>query len=799
MHRWAKIVFFLVFALTGFSALMLQVVWQRVISVHAGVDLVSFTTVVAAFLGGIGLGSLAGGWVADRLGPRSSVLAFAASNLAIGVFAWMSVWLFYDVYEQQAASLTSFWSKFAFNFILLLVPTILMGLSLPLVAKGVVERVGDAGSLVGRLYSVNTLGAAAGAAVAGWKLLGTYGFVTTTRIAGTLNVAAALLVVLVYALEVRRRAVEPSVTTVPADEATVAAATTVATAASDDDDVVDAHQPIWPWFVVYALTGAVALGFEVVFFRMIDTIMRSNSYSFAHVLSVYLLFFGGGAALASPIVRRVRRPDQWFLWLQFVVGLTALLGPIVLTKVLPRTPWGPDISQYFTTEGYAVGFRNLDGTEHSDFFQVFFGAPLLIMGLPVLCMGASFPFVQSLVSRRLDSLGRHTGLLLFSNVMGNVLGTMVVGFVIIDRWGTAGTYRVLALSLLVPALVAAYLLRGPALRRVTLAVGALVVMALLIRFFPTNEFLFATMQGRPLDKFHLAEDRSCENALKVLDDGQEEMTINGSSQNNYPFDDFHVLLGLTPTLMLDDPQHAMALGLGIGATPYGISLDPRVDKVHTVEICGPQVPLLKDLGERRAPELKKLFSDPRHDMLVGDGRDYLLRGQDPLDLVVVDTLRQQSAFSGNLYSVEFYQLVSDRLTEDGMIAEWLPTPRTLNSVLEVFPYVMLFEVPTYYNSVFFVASKKPIEFDRAEVLQRFAQMSPDSGLSPEIKASAQTFLENTKPGCLIIPENVAPLTDDNIVNRDLHPRDEYFLNNEPGVPGRSTCVPPVIREPAATP
>jgi predicted membrane-bound spermidine synthase len=141
---------------------------------------------VAAFLTGIGLGSLGGGWLADRPGPGVGA-GVRGGEPTIGAFAWVSTWLFYDFYEQHAASLTSPWAKFAFNFALLLAPTILMGLSLPLVAKGLVERIADAGSLVGRLYSVNTLGAAAGAALAGWKLLGTYGFVTTTRIAGLAN------------------------------------------------------------------------------------------------------------------------------------------------------------------------------------------------------------------------------------------------------------------------------------------------------------------------------------------------------------------------------------------------------------------------------------------------------------------------------------------------------------------------------------------------------------------------------------------------------------------------------------
>src|SRR5215218_1820230 len=248
MHSRQRTVLFVVFAVTGFSALTLQVVWQRVISLHAGVDLFSFTTVIAAFLAGLGLGSLLGGVVADRLGPRRSLLAFAASNAGIGVFAWFSLWLFYDVYRAAVPHLEGTLAAFGFHFLLLIVPTTLMGLSLPLVSRGVVERIEDAGPLVGRLYAVNTLGAGLGAGISGWILIGSLGFVGVVRLAGALNLLAAVAILTLWRTAARA--------TAPAE----APATPVG-----------AHPGrAWPWFLVYGLTGAVALGLEIVFFRLVD-------------------------------------------------------------------------------------------------------------------------------------------------------------------------------------------------------------------------------------------------------------------------------------------------------------------------------------------------------------------------------------------------------------------------------------------------------------------------------------------------------------------------------------------------
>jgi spermidine synthase/MFS family permease len=756
MHARQRTVLFAVFAVTGFSALTLQVVWQRVISLHAGVDLFSFTTVVAAFLAGLGLGSLLGGVLADRLGPRRSLLAFAVSNAGIGVFAWFSLWLFYDVYRSAVPHLQGTLAAFAFHFALLIVPTTLMGLSLPLVTRGLVDRIEDAGPLVGRLYAVNTMGAGVGAGVSGWILIGSLGFVGVVRLAGALNLLAAASVVALWRTAARATAPHPEPsgpTPVPANPGRV-----------------------WPWFLVYGLTGAVALGLETIFFRLVDALMRSNSYTFGHVLSLYLLLFGVGAAVASRLVGRARRPDRWFLGIQFAVGVLALVGPLVLVE-LPRRlgVYGP-FKAHFAIDGYNVGGYRFDSFQ--EILRVGFvhlGGPLLIMGLPVLAMGASFPFVQRLVAERVDTLGRRTGLLLLANIAGNVTGTLLVGFVLIDALGTSGTLRLLAGLLLLPGLAAAATAQRD-WRRPALGAGAAALLLGLVSVFPSNVRLWAYFHSAPLDDFALAEDRACVNALKKVE-GEEFLFINATSQNGYPFDDFHVLVGLLPALLHPDPQRAMAVGLGIGATPYGMSRDPRLEHVDVVEICGGEVDLLRLLAERGAPEMQRLLADPRVDIHVGDGRKFLLSSHERFDVLTVDVVRPQSAFSGNLYSVEFYRLLRSRLAGDGLVAQWIATPRVLNSATEVFPHVLRLSVASYDGSQFMVASEQPIVFDRAAVLERFRALEPTLAFSPAQVASITHFLTTVDPGEVSVVRRI----DEDGLNRDLAPRDEYFLNNPPSV------------------
>jgi predicted membrane-bound spermidine synthase len=765
----------LVFGATGFSALCLQVVWQRVISLHAGVDLVSFTTIVAAFLAGLGLGNLVGGALADRLGVRWALIGFAAANVGIAVYAWASVALLYGLYQSLAERVASTAATFGFNFALLLGPTLLMGLSLPLVAKGVVERIEDAGPLVGRLYAVNTIGAALGAAVGGWFLIGTFGFTTTVRLAGSLNLAAAVAVFLLWRSVDRsgrwRATPEPHDTSEPIP--------------ADADADAAAGGRVWPWYVVYALTGAVALGFELVFFRLIDAVMRSNSYSFAHVLFLYLSLFGIGSALGSRFVRRVSDPARAFLTLQFAVGVSAVAGVVVLTRIAPALGAEELLRKYFSGGGFNTGFGAIEGEGWQDLAVLVFAwlvGPLTVMGMPVLLMGASFPFVQALVARRLDTLGRRTGTLLTANIAGNVAGTLIVGFVLLDRLGTVATVLVLAGALVVPGVAAAAPYTRP--RPVLELSAGIGVFAVALAAMPSNRRLWAFLHGVEPNQLTLVEDRSCVNTTRPVR-GQTLLFINASSQNGHPFDDFHVLIGLMPALLHPDPAESLVIGLGIGSTPWSVARDPRVERLTTVEICGGQIDLLGELAAGGITEIGELLADDRVDLRAGDGRDHLLRTDARYDLINVDTLRPQSAFSGSLYSTEFYQLVRDRLADDGLLSQWVPTTRTFNTVTSVFPHVVVFTVPTY-GSPFFVASDSPIRFDRQRVLERFDRLVPEDVFSPEQRASIRTFLETTQPVCGANggPEGQVP---HHAVNHDLHPRDEYFLNNPTIVPGRTGC------------
>jgi spermidine synthase len=158
--------------------------------------------------------------------------------------------------------------------------------------------------------------------------------------------------------------------------------------------------------------------------------------------------------------------------------------------------------------------------------------------------------------------------------------------------------------------------------------------------------------------------------------------------------------------------------------------------------------------------------------VVGDGRKALLSSSEPLQVVTVDALRPQSAYSGNVYSVELYQLVKAHLAADGLFAQWIPTDRVLHSVAVVFPHLVAFEVPSYFGSRFLIASPSPIRFEREALLERLAAVDFARRL-PRQQGSLTEWLRTAAPQPLAAeaPGGV----EERLMNRDLFPRDEYFL------------------------
>ncbi|HEY3492265.1 MAG TPA: hypothetical protein VGK43_04890, partial [Solirubrobacterales bacterium] len=181
------------------------------------------------------------------------------------------------------------------------------------------------------------------------------------------------------------------------------------------------------------------------------------------------------------------------------------------------------------------------------------------------------------------------------------------------------------------------------------------------------------------------------------------------------------------------------------------------------------------LADRGSIASRSLLVDPRIHLFTADGRRWLLARPEPYDVIVVDVVRPTSAYSGNLYSVEFYELVASRLAEDGVFVQWIASERVLNSVRKVFRHVAIGEVPDYFSSRFVIASKSPLRLHLPTLRQRLNNVDLEASFDPGQRQRLIEFFESGKLRRVWQSRKVADLPEERF-NRDLHPRDEYFLN-----------------------
>lgn len=727
------------FLLSGVSAIMSQVCWGRILTVLSGIDALSAATVVAAFMVGLGLGNLIGGKIGDWLSPRQCIVGYALVEIATATVIWNSPFLLYEGYGKLAPYLNWLPIKFCLEVTLFLLPTLLMGATLPILAKGLVRTVPEISPLVSRLYGINTFGAAMGGLLlAGPWLLGQAGLAGTLRWAAALNLTAGFLMFCPLMILFKNQRSESHLGT---------------------ESRAAGWSPAWrpsvfPLLAVYALSGFTALSLEMLWFRLLQVLLVANTYTFALLLCFYLSGIALGAELAAFLVNRISRPQKVFFSLQFAACQWGLLGPLLVWAYLGSRG----------TVFSAPGFN----------FPTELGNPYLLVALIILpatiMMGASFPFIQKIVSSDLPTLARRTGSLLFANTLGAFLGCALTGLVFLDVIGTWHTLAFLSfLGLIFPIMESA--LNPPfhpaRFGKKLLWLG-LIPLACLV-FLPQTNRLWAAFYRIGPEEFYTVEDRTGIVAIKLLDKKGDAATIaqgGGFWQGTFPFDDFHLTLGLLPLFLHENPVQSLAIGLGIGSTPSAMAADSKLQRLDVVELFGGEEKLLRQwLGNK--PEFSRLFENNRVRLIIDDGRRHLLHQKDRYDVIVSDPTLTWWACGACLYTQEFYQLLRSRLNPGGLVAQWIPTERTAATAASVFLHAVAFHGPGFRSGIM-VLSDRPIAFDQETARRRLDRVA----LEPEERLQVEAMLMNARMS--LLKAGAVSL------NQDLFPRDEYELDRHLG-------------------
>ncbi len=730
----------LAFLLSGAAALVYQVAWQRILALHTGVGIESVAIIVAAFMTGLGLGSIAGGLVSTRLQPRAALLAFAALELVVSAYGAGSGALLYDVLYLRASWLYAPpWRGGLMHFATLLLPTVLMGMSLPFLVRALVSDVRTAGRTIAVLYGVNVVGASLGALTAPWVFIRLYGIRGALWAAAVGNLVAAVAAALLAAgWRGARHDADGAVPEPPPDPARP-------------------REPVARLAVLYALSGFCALSLEILWFRIIEVAVKSTAYTFGTVLAVYLGGIGAGSLAGAWYAPRLRRPLRVFLLAQCLI--LALSGA-ALVVLIALPPDAPGFRWYFELWGSRRSFNFGGAWSWPAVLRLYLAFPLALFGAPAVLMGFSFMALQSAVQDEVRTSGRKVGLLQAANLVGCVAGSLAFGLGALHRLGSLGGLRLLLCCGIV---FAALGLRRAGGRGPFLIAGA--VLAALLVTLPDSRVLWLRLHGLAGPRVLVGEDATGVAAISPLDEGDGDgwrVWVSGRHHSRLPFGGIHTALGAIPAIVHPSPSEAAVIGLGSGDTAWAAGCRRDATRQVTVfEICAPQLRLLRQVAAVPEPpaKLPRFLADPRLRVVVADGRNALERSPAPFDVIEMDALFPTSPYSGNLYSVEFYGLCARRLRPGGLMCTWAPTARVRASFARAFPYVLEFG-----DGVLLVGSPDRIPLDFPAWRDRLRSAAVRAYLGDGRAEEVMALLRTARP--MVPAAGVS-------ANHDLFPRDEF--------------------------
>ena len=675
-RRARHALFGLIFVLSGAAGLVYELVWVRELYEVFGSTIHSVTTVVAAYMGGLGLGAWLLGRRADSLARPARL--YGVLELGIGLFGLASPWAVRavgTVYLDVARALgPGLWAgtaiKFVFAFIVLLIPTFLMGGTLPVLTRAFAgDRSDELRGELALFYGLNTVGGVAGCVLAGYVLIEFVGLRASLLATAAVNLAlgaAALLLAGVPEPAASSRAPEGEPVFTP--------------------DPGPATRRLATGLI--AFTALASLLYEIAWTRALILVIGSSTYAFTTILACFLLGIGLGSLIA---VGRGRAPRDLLLRAAAVQGVIAVLASLLFPffRALPV---------------YVVATLQVPFLGVGELLALQAAAVALVVIPPAVGMGYSFPLLAELASERAGATGREVGHAYLANTLGSIAGAVVTGFVLVHL---IGSERTLAVGVVVNVAAAAALAwwawrdRGGVgmplgVERIPVALGALALVIALATPSWSGRLLdrAPAVYGRTrLDRDELgrylrgygSEQLSFKEgwnaAVSVWRDGNQSwLKVNGKVDASSVADmDTQVSLGLLPALAQGRPRRAFVVGFGSGATTRAIADVPGIARIDVAEIERAVLRASPDFRDVN----RDVLADPRVHVIEDDARSALMLADSAYDLIVSEPSNPWIAGVASLFTRDYFQVVAKRLAPGGVFCQWLQMYRVTPGVVAV--------------------------------------------------------------------------------------------------------------------
>ncbi len=658
----------LLFIGSGCAALIYEIVWFQLLSLIIGSSAVSLGVLLGTFMGGMCIGSL---YLAKFVSRRQHPLrVYAILELAIAAFGLLVLWglpyaggLYFAIALHGTADLLV---RGLFCALCLLPPTLLMGATLPAIARWV-ETTSEGVAWLGFFYGGNIAGAVLGCLLAGFYLLRVFDMAVATYVAVAIDVLVAFTSLALARATVYRGADDAS-----PDEAE--SSPLVAPGA-------------WPVYAAIALSGATALAAEAVWTRLLSLLLGATTYTFSLILAAFLLGLGLGSTGGSAIARTTKHPRVMLGVCQLLLTGAIAWAAYSMTVILPYWPVSP---------GLAV-----DATPT---FQIDLVRCVWSVFPAAVLWGASFPLALAAVGRGAKDPARLVGSVYAANTIGGIVGALFGSLLIIAWLGTRTSQRLLiavaalsALITLVPVAVEGVSKLRTTPRRVWIGVATAAISLLLMKSVPPVPPLlvgygrwFATRLENANDFIYVGEGMTASVAVSQLSNGVLNYHNAGKVQASSEPQDMKLqrMLGHLTTLLPPHPSSVLVIGCGAGVTAGAVSIDPALQSETIAEI-EPLVPAVvsKYFGAHNF----NVVTNPKVHVEIDDARHFILTTKQKFDAVTSDPLDPWVKGAATLYTKEFFDVVKDHLNPGGVVTLFV-------QLYESSPEAVKSEIATFFQA-----------------------------------------------------------------------------------------------------
>ena len=716
---------------SGLCALVYQVAWQRELRLVFGASTAASAAILAIFIGGMGIGSLLLGPRADR--HARPLALYARLEMGIAVAAALSPFLLSlvrSIYFALGGHPTlgpvgATIARLVLTALVLAVPTLLMGGTLPAIARAVTSQKDKGRGAMALLYGINTLGAVAGSVLSTFAMLEVFGTRMTLWIAALVNLLVAIVG------NVMARSLDP----IPIDTSSESEETVEPTPSSE---------PVAPaWFVLVA-SGAVGFAFflmELVWYRMLGPLLGGTVFTFGLILATALTGIGLGGAFYAILGRNRPARLHWFAITCIVEAIFIAIG-WALGDRLALLALQLRALSVFGFGGYVAGWAVITG----------------ILILPAAFVsGVQFPMLIALLGRGRSQVGKHAGHAYAANTAGAMLGSLAGGFGLMPLLTAPGCWK-LVVFLLVGIGIAAALLSAFREQRFLRASFplALAVFGLLLLGAegPTALWRHSAIgagraphietendyrQWRNRVRANIAQEwEGIESSVALNAQNDVAFMVNGKSDGAALGDSpTQVMSGLLGALIHPEVKKGAVIGLGTGSTAGWLGKLPTLERLDVVEI----EPVILEVARAFDPVNGGVLDNPKVHITVEDAREFLATTRERYDLIFSEPSNPYRAGIASLFTVEFYEAVAKRLEQNGVLLQWVQgyeiDARTLRLIYatlnQVFPYIETWELRT--QDLLLIASREPIVHDVERMRARIQEEPFRSALANTIRVN----------------------------------------------------------------